>query len=254
MDTHGLAVVLDHIISCLESKERRVDSETYEQLFRGIAEVLASFADRINELSELRDATYAMRNYDCAYLLEGFDIGACWGAMKVAEAFERQERDVEIRRQCLDKLRSKEQWRILEAIGNQPGITQGDLARELGKSASNLSQMLSRILPYRLVTISIDGRRRHYSLTAFGREMLDEVRVSAKPEKELNGATHAEMGSLKAYGIGMLMSNENWSSRKIESPSGHRRSFAKVGGRPLGLAAHNQDRQMRSNKSLIAAN
>ena len=94
MDSRGLAVVIDRVISCLKSEERRVDSETYEQLFRGIAEVLACFDDRATELSDLYYATYAMRNYDRAYLLEGFDIGACWGAMKVVEAFERQEKGV----------------------------------------------------------------------------------------------------------------------------------------------------------------
>ena len=209
MDSRGLAVVLDRVISCLESKDRRIDSETYEQLFRGITEVLAYFADRATELSELRNATYAMRNYDRAYLLEGFDIGACWGAMKVVEAYERQEGDAEAHRQCLDKLRSKEQWRILEVIGNQPGITQGELASELGKSPSNLSQMLSRILPYRLVAIAIDGRRRRYSLTAYGREVLHEIKGTSEPAKELNGATHAGMDPLKTHDVSAPRCNES---------------------------------------------
>jgi len=80
------AIVFDRVVRRIVEGQRNIDIETYEQFFDAVADVLEDLIARMGELSTLRRVTYEKRLYGGAYELEGFDIGACWGAVKVVEA------------------------------------------------------------------------------------------------------------------------------------------------------------------------
>ena len=172
MDKDARAVVLERVTRFLEDSVHSIDTQTYDQLFRATVEMLDDIGKTYEEVSELERVTYEKRNYECANELNGFDIGACWGCMKVLEAAMRRSSEEGYRAECLAK--AKQYSELLVIVRENPDITQGKLAKEMGTSPSSLSQTLSRLAPYRLLLTTVNGRSKHYSISPLAKELMGE--------------------------------------------------------------------------------
>lgn len=241
MDKRASERVIERVIEFLEADGCGIDTATYEQLFRSISEALENVAECAGQYSELRRLTYAQRNYARANELEGFDIGACWATMKVVEAVERKGRDAEDRQQCL--LLLEKYSRLFECIACHPGVTQGELASLLGKTPSNLSQVLSRVTPFRLIDVTICGRTKRYSLTPYAKRILEDRGLGGFLRNEENSATAFEIDEMPSFDDAIKRQRAkpsqmaNSSPRK--TPFTRRKSANKRGGMHRTMASGN---------------
>lgn len=207
MDAKSRAIVLERVTTGLESSSHGIDTQTFELLFAAVADALDDIDRLYDEFTDLSNLTYEKRNYERADELEGFDIGACWSCAKVLETVQRIRGEEGFRRECLQK--AKRHSGLLEVISQNPGITQGSLAKMMGYSPSSLSQKLGRLMPYRLVSATTSGRSRHYRLTPFGKDVMrelenDAVAALSEPRRSDNGETAYTIGAAE----GTLERNE----------------------------------------------
>ena len=174
MDDETLASLVERIRKRLISKDRKIDGETYIYLLDFLAKPVEERADRMPDaLDELKDCVYAARSYDHASDLDGFDMGACWGMLKLHDALiSAAEEKLDQQRQINAVRRHQD---ILVAMQRNMGITQSELANKTGNSRSNLSQILARLKPYHLFFTSAEGRNKHYTLTSRGERLLESV-------------------------------------------------------------------------------
>ena len=172
---HVNADVLAHDIERRIKTGHDVGEELYCKLFGLLAEAILTGDCGVEAFELLGHDVKAAYAYGNAPGWDEFDLGACWGAFSLLEAcasygerlLEAQERIEVVRRH----------EHLFRAMSERPGITQKELANELGCGASNVSQILARYERYRLYLVSPEGKSRHCYLTAYGERALAEVRA-----------------------------------------------------------------------------
>ena len=199
MNNESMRVVLNRITSRIESGSRRIDGETYAQFFEMLSEVIAGDADAPSDLEDLERLAYAAKAYDRADELPGFDVGALWGSFGTLDAVRRlRGAEEEERRLALMIERHRD---LFSTVSANPDITQGELADALGTSRSNLSQILARIEPYRLLHANPVGRSKHYRLTRRARQLFDEIDGRREDKEVRNRSTEAYVQEFDEAGV-----------------------------------------------------
>lgn len=177
-------ILAQRIVAKLDDHQQ-VSEEILRRLVGLVSETVVNIdhgADRgLVELEQDISARYVASS---AAQLEGFSLGACWGALEVLRAALESASESEMLLLCAEVVRKH--LRLFQTVGEHPGITQGELADALGEKKSNFSQKLSRLGKYQMLLVSLVGKRKHLYLTRRGEESLRKVLV--------------ETGEQKAYG------------------------------------------------------
>lgn len=107
--------------------------------------------------------------------LEGFSLGACWGALQVLRAVAEAASEAAALSRCVEVIRLHR--KLFQTVNEHPGIIQGQLADALGEKKSGFSQKLARLEKYQMLTVSVVGRSKHLYLTRRGREALRQASI-----------------------------------------------------------------------------
>ena len=110
--------------------------------------------------------------------LEGFALGACWGALEVLRTTSETASETAALSRCVEVVRRH--WELFQTVDDHPGITQGQLANSLGEKKSNFSQKLARLEKYQMLTVSVIGRTKHLYLTQRGKSALRQASIEAE--------------------------------------------------------------------------
>lgn len=174
-----------------EATGRGVDiSEmVYRQMFNAIAQVLQD-GQTPEQMSSLFQHVCEAYEYRDADELEGFAIGACWGALSSAEAIVQEERSVAAESNAR-KVATK-YHKLLSAMLDNPGITHAELAEKIETSPSNLTQTISRLQKYGLFTSNKQGRTKRYSLSRRGKRIVSDH----ERRRQTNAALSKEYGAI----------------------------------------------------------
>lgn len=218
-----------------------VGEELYRRLFVVLSDMFVEGTTDDGSFAMLLHDVRAAYRYDGASKLEGFDIGACWAAMSLMDSCESYADRVSMWRECVAK--ASRYRALLEALEKMPGAKQRDIAEVLGCGASNISQRLARLEPYKLFVVSVEGKSKRYYLTPKGERALETVRTredvaSAEIKRMLVNAVLVEeidtgnkavvrfdpRPELEVPTIGVAVTNEN---RLKELPSHGGRRHAK---------------------------
>ncbi len=168
------SAVFSFVQSALERSEEMgadvgISEMVYRQLFSAIAQAMTS-GDTHESMRSLFQYVCEAYEYRDADELEGFALGACWGALSSAEAFAEEEMEAEAESKAREV--ASRYHKLLSLVLEQPGITHADLARRVDSSPSNLTQMLNRVKKYGLITANKVGRSKHYALSRRGKALV----------------------------------------------------------------------------------
>lgn len=154
-------------------KGKVLDEDLLSDFLSAVSEIVYGLTEATEELNKLA------RDLDAGYVFDDlaedpvFCAGACWGAIGVYAKSKERERDAAVanaRRDASERHRA-----LLATIRDNPGITQQELGKALGKSKSNLAQILARLEVYRLFTVSPAGKYKRYHISSVGRRILEEI-------------------------------------------------------------------------------
>ncbi len=99
---------------------------------------------------------------------------------------------------------------------HKDGITHKELAEEYGKSASSLSQLISKIRYYNFITYSTLGREKYYFLTSKGKTILKSLRKDMLKQQPFhNNSANRKFDSQKNISYLSMLANIQASVEKV---------------------------------------
>lgn len=221
-----------------------IGEELYRRLFEVLSDMAVEGVGDDGAFALLLHDVRAAYRYDGASKLEGFDVGACWAAMSLMDACGTHIERESNWRECVAEARGHRS--LFEALEKMPGANQRELAEELGCGASNVSQRLARLEPYRLFVSSVEGKSKRYYLTPKGKRALEEVRVSdvsSSPDME-TVQLQAALFKSRATGNATIFRFEQGPEFHIPTSNaatgeevGRRAAFRSSGNKALGWAS-----------------
>lgn len=168
-----LKVVSEELADALE-EQGRASEEMLRKLCRSAVQCVYDNAlDElaIDRLAESVDVFYNYSNFEKDEE-RAFDMGACWAivvSIRNAASIV-AERAVDELLEGLVTTHAK----LLATLAKKPGISQGELARILGKKPSRQSQIMSELREHNLVSSVRCGKTKSYYLTNKARQILQE--------------------------------------------------------------------------------
>ena len=152
----------------LEKRKKTLEEKQVFIFFEGILDIIHSNKtdEFYKKLSDYIHEMWQYRNIKDMDPEQAFLYGSIWGAINLEELNRKR---IEMNN-ILDKITSnfRNYYPILSAIHNEVGITHKKLAGVLGKTPSDLSQIISRIYDERVFTYSRTGREKNYYLGQYG--------------------------------------------------------------------------------------
>lgn len=212
-----LKVVSEELADALE-EQGRASEEMLRKLCRSAAQcvydnVLDELA--IDRLAESVDVFYNYSNFEKGEE-RAFDMGACWAivvSMRNAAAIV-AERAVDELIEGLVTTHAE----LLATLAKKPGISQGELARILGKKPSRQSQIMSELREHNLVSSIRCGKTKNYYLTNKARQILQERegRDGAWPSYSALGTQAARESGNELSSVEKLLADAYRASAEID--------------------------------------
>lgn len=193
MDANQLSTLCHELATRVE-RGKSIDEGLMADLFMAVCEIMCGQSETTDELDAF------LRDLDASYVFNDladnpvFCAGACWGAFGVYVKAKEREADTAYAGARFDA--AARHAELLATIRDNPGITQQDLGKALGKSKSNLAQILARLETYRLFIVSPSGKYKRYRISTIGCSLLDEIEREAQLSYENPHITYRSNASL----------------------------------------------------------
>ena len=194
MKSSQLSILSQEIGVRLKNK-RVVDESLLRDLASAIADMIVDMQEPTEAYDILSRDVEALFAYGDDAESSAFSAGATWGMTSIRAAINAKESEDAHKSELREV--AKRHYDLLVAIGDNPGITQQDLAEKLHKTKSNLAQILARLERYRLFIVSPAGWYRKYRISSLGKSVLSEMdaeQTQASINRSLRHCQHMPRG------------------------------------------------------------
>lgn len=175
-------ISFEHICSNLTERlrtKKNIDEEQVNVFLDSVAENLAAAekpkkkSSGYQALSDFVNKLWYYGDFGKAARLQIFLYGSIWAGIRMIE---RRHKKIDRQRKLEELIPyySDKEW-LLRAIYDKPGIRHKDLAKEGGKSVSQLSQIISKASKDALISYHRLGREKYYFLMDSGEAVYQEI-------------------------------------------------------------------------------
>lgn len=181
-----LANVCSRLLKYWDSGHDFAEDDIFD-FFEGIVDYIEgdrskTYPKQFLSLSKQVRDTWYFKELDKFGRRQGFLLGSIWGATQVSKIVKQRQSEKIADNDICQKYSKGEYGWLLKAIKNNPGIRHCDLAKKRKLSASNLSQIVTKLQKDELITYSRGGREKYYYLQPRGSMVYKTIQDNAKKE------------------------------------------------------------------------